>query len=383
MFNLPKLWVSYGIGLFLLFLGVLLSGTHLGGAIAVLGFLVCFANSLYFSKKSLGIKWNIYSVLNNKTYRQLTQKNIRTEGGTYNENIQGDSINIQGITIYVGQDLSDFSAQIRDLCHRLEEREIDPETAEEKVTQELKSQISQNPKIRTKILRWKKALGILSSEQPNDTELAERVIEFSTDNSLQMGGDSIFVFEGKYKQLYDLLEAQKWREADHETARIMYDLMPDFKYILDIDQVPPKDLRNINKLWVNFSHGRFGLSVQKNIWLKIVQAYDSNENTIFKSKNWSSHYTGMIDDSIFYAFIDRVGWSREQSRIYYTDLEYSLKAPRGHFPARLMFVASSSYYSKPSNYCYLNKSICYELMNREYYRIPFIPPWLENWLPLE
>jgi len=88
-----------------------------------------------------------------------------------------------------------------------------------------------------------------------------------------------------------------------------------------------------------------------------------------------------IDDSAYIAFIDRVGWPRERNRIYHTDLEYSLKAPRGHLPAILMF--ENHFYSSPSNYYYFNQSIFDELMEREYSRIPFIPAWLENWLSVE
>jgi len=206
---------------------------------------------------------------------------------------------------------------------------------------------------------------------PNDKELAEIVVKFANEDSSDFSINSIFVVEGRYKKLHDLLEAGKWKEADEETVKVMCNLMPERHYIyIDVDQIPPKDLRTINKLWLKFSNGRFGLSVQHSIWIKILKEYHSNEN-----KYW-------IDDSVYKVFIDRIGWTRESNRIYHGDLEYSLKAPKGHLPAILMF--QNPYYSDcNSNYYYLNKSIFKALMDREYYRIPFIPSWLENWLFIE
>jgi len=237
----------------------------------------------------------------------------------------------------------------------------------------LKIQIHRNPRIRVKLLKWKKQLGISTSNLPNDTELAERVVNFAAEQSEDFPGNSIFVVEGKYKKLHELLEAGKWKEADEETVKVICSLMPDRDYTnIDVAQIPPKDLRRINQLWVKFSNGRFGLSVQQSIWKKILKAYHSNGNELWEI---------LIDDSAYIAFIDRVGWPRERNRIYHTDLEYSLKAPRGHLPAILMF--ENHFYSSPSNYYYFNQSIFDELMEREYSRIPFIPAWLENWLSVE
>jgi hypothetical protein len=117
---------------------------------------------------------------------------------------------------------------------------------------------------------------------------------------------------------------------------------------------------------IKFSNGRFGLSVQQKIWKKILKAYHADGNQFW------------VDSSAYQVFIDYVGWTRESDRIYHAELKYSLRAPHGHLPAILMF--ENPCYSYSSNYYHLNQSIFDELMEREYYRISFIPSWLENWL---
>ena len=73
-----------------------------------------------------------------------------------------------------------------------------------------------------------------------------------------------------YTNLRDLLAAKKWKEADEETARVMLKVAGreeegrlDNKHI---EKFPCEDLRTIDQLWVKYSNGRFGFSVQKSIF---------------------------------------------------------------------------------------------------------------------
>ena len=69
-----------------------------------------------------------------------------------------------------------------------------------------------------------------------------------------------------YTQLWDLLAAQKWKKADEETARVMLQVANrEEECWLDpesIDNFPCEDLQTIDRLWVHYSNGRFGFSVQ-------------------------------------------------------------------------------------------------------------------------
>src|SRR5919202_6908715 len=73
-----------------------------------------------------------------------------------------------------------------------------------------------------------------------------------------------------YRQLTKLLETGKWRKADEHTWEILLQIAvrEDEGWLssADIDSFPPTDLRTIDQLWQQYSSGRFGLSVQQQIW---------------------------------------------------------------------------------------------------------------------
>ncbi|MCT7978922.1 serine/threonine-protein kinase [Laspinema olomoucense] len=99
-----------------------------------------------------------------------------------------------------------------------------------------------------------------------------------------------------YYKLRDLLAAKQWEEADLETAKRMWEVMgrSDKEWLRseDIERFPCKDLKIIDKLWVHYSQGKYGFSVQKKIWLEC----GSPTFPIFDNDNWER-------------FCDRVGWS--------------------------------------------------------------------------
>ncbi|MCC3433092.1 MAG: GUN4 domain-containing protein, partial [Microcoleus sp. PH2017_04_SCI_O_A] len=72
-----------------------------------------------------------------------------------------------------------------------------------------------------------------------------------------------------YRQLDRLLASGKWKEADKETSRVMLKVAGREKLWLDkksLEKFPCEDLRIIDQLWVQYSNGRFGFSVQKRIY---------------------------------------------------------------------------------------------------------------------
>jgi serine/threonine protein kinase len=124
-----------------------------------------------------------------------------------------------------------------------------------------------------------------------------------------------------YTKLRDLLKQQKWRDADAETARIMLQVANRIEEGWlgwdDINKLPCEDLQNINRLWIDSSGGRFGFSVQ---------------TQIYRSLGGTEKYSEKIWDS----FGDRVGWRQGlpllKDWIYYKNITFELKAPRGHLP---------------------------------------------------
>ena len=77
-----------------------------------------------------------------------------------------------------------------------------------------------------------------------------------------------------YRELEKLLKEKEWLKADGLTARIMLKVANREKEgWLNEDSVkifPCIDLQTIDKLWVHYSDGKFGFSVQKN-WLEVVK----------------------------------------------------------------------------------------------------------------
>ena len=104
----------------------------------------------------------------------------------------------------------------------------------------------------------------------------------------------------RYYSLFHCLMDGQWQEADKETARIMLEVagQTDRCYLdeEDIANFPCEDLRILDQLWVQFSGGRFGFSVQKEIYVSVGGKLDKVDRAFFK------------DDRAFYNFCHRVGW---------------------------------------------------------------------------
>ncbi len=129
----------------------------------------------------------------------------------------------------------------------------------------------------------------------------------------------------RYQKLRDLLKAGKWKEADKETATVMFQVAGRvWEGHLDtysIQNFPCEDLRMIDQLWVKYSFGRFGFSVQKRIWLSVGGKADEN-------------------DEIERRFGDRVGWRVNNEWLNDDNLTFSLHAPEGHLPSGVRIVSS-------------------------------------------
>ena len=113
-----------------------------------------------------------------------------------------------------------------------------------------------------------------------------------------------------YRQLTKLLETRKWRKADEHTWEILLQITlreeEGWLSAADIDSFPCTDLRTIDQLWQHHSNGRFGLSVQQQIW-----------------ESAGGKYT---------EFCDRIGWRVKDIWKFYEELSFSDNSPPGHLP---------------------------------------------------
>jgi serine/threonine-protein kinase len=86
-----------------------------------------------------------------------------------------------------------------------------------------------------------------------------------------------------YRKLRELLAAEKWSEAERETLAVMLkaaQTQEDWLYRPDIKTFPCNDLRIIDTLWVKYSKGIFGFSVQKRIWQELGSKVDYETNNL-------------------------------------------------------------------------------------------------------
>ncbi|CAN5676982.1 hypothetical protein BH23CYA1_BH23CYA1_15520 [soil metagenome] len=123
-----------------------------------------------------------------------------------------------------------------------------------------------------------------------------------------------------HTKLRDLLEAGDWKATDQETYEVMIRAVgkePGNYFTSDeLLNFPCKDLLAIDRLWVKYSQGLFGFSVQKKIYVECGARLDGK-------------YPG---DKVWQAFGDRVGWRVNGSWLSYDDVTFDISAPEGHLP---------------------------------------------------
>ncbi|MFZ1024633.1 MAG: GUN4 domain-containing protein [Limnoraphis robusta] len=124
-----------------------------------------------------------------------------------------------------------------------------------------------------------------------------------------------------YRKLKYFLENKMWKEADEETFKKLLELTGREKegklLETDLNLLFSEDLRTIDRLWIKYSNGNFGLSIQTKI-------YQSLKNTQQQK-----------DDQVWNAFGEKVGWYVNNSWLWYKSVNFSTSAPSGHLPARI------------------------------------------------
>ena len=125
-----------------------------------------------------------------------------------------------------------------------------------------------------------------------------------------------------YTRLRDLLKAGDWKEADKETYLRMLEAIgrEEGDYIREEELLnfPCADLKTIDRLWVHYSQGHLGFSVQKKIYVECGAKLDG------KSPG----------DKIWRVFCDRIGWRVNENYISYIEVIFNTNAPQGHLPIR-------------------------------------------------
>jgi hypothetical protein len=116
-----------------------------------------------------------------------------------------------------------------------------------------------------------------------------------------------------YAPLQKLLAQQYFQAADQMTLHKLCELagvqavQRKWLYFTEVEQFPIADLRTINALWLVHSEGRFGFSVQRELWLSVGKNWDK----LWEKISWKSGNN----------------WTR-----YPEEFTWDLTAPKGHLP---------------------------------------------------
>jgi len=116
-----------------------------------------------------------------------------------------------------------------------------------------------------------------------------------------------------YQPLLDALVAQEYQTADRLTLQKLCEAAgPDtvkrgWLYFTEVESLPATDLLTVDRLWLAYSGGKFGFSVQRRLWLSLGRNFE---------KLWP-----------------RIGWKEGNIWTRYPGgFVWDLSAPLGHLP---------------------------------------------------
>ena len=173
-----------------------------------------------------------------------------------------------------------------------------------------------------------------SQNYTNQVDYSNLEVSLDTSASNSYGRD--------YRNLCDLLAEGRWREADEETSEMIlrvakYDAKESYITPQIPQHTPCEDICTIDRLWLKYSNGRFGFSVQRRILLGI------REDALFillrkPSERKENYYEEMKKEMELESNFNKlIGWyapydDGSSGLKSYNDLTFSIQAPYGHLP---------------------------------------------------
>lgn len=140
-----------------------------------------------------------------------------------------------------------------------------------------------------------------TSQEFLQTNFPEGIVPLKSDSGISYNSLQKLLVNQDF-QAADLLTIQKMCEAAGSQA-----VKRKWLYFTEVESLPIQDLRTINQLWVVHSQGKFGFSVQREIWLGL-------------NKNWVNLWP-------------KIGWKDGNNWTRYPNgFTWNLSAPRGHLP---------------------------------------------------
>jgi GUN4-like len=143
-----------------------------------------------------------------------------------------------------------------------------------------------------------------------------------------------------YRNLRNCLAVKDFESANKETKSIFQKISYINLNLSDPDpenmitpRIPCTDICTIDRLWVKYSQGRFGISVQHDIWINIYaslykekQEFDKRE----KIERDADELSFWAQEDAWSKLNDIVGWKSNNFGLI--SLIYQVSAPQGHLP---------------------------------------------------
>lgn len=149
----------------------------------------------------------------------------------------------------------------------------------------------------------------------------------STSFNIPTTGSEASEVGADYTKLANLLAKQKLKAADRETTDKLFGLAKGkpHEYLPEgnMKKVPCKDLRTINNLWLAYSRGKYGFSVQRKLYEQIYEQ-------VRRQPKIPSYD---VESEVYDRFARRVGWTvRDDARLKYDALIFNPRGGEGHLP---------------------------------------------------
>lgn len=122
-----------------------------------------------------------------------------------------------------------------------------------------------------------------------------------------------------YFKLAYFLKTSQWKKADMEILSTIQRVQ-NRSWFLDIKHFPYSDLRIIDQLWLKYSNGHFGLSLQKQIWTEVGGKLDYADDLIAAGESYIK-------------LSEKLEWQKDGKWVNDDDLVWDLSlAPKAHLP---------------------------------------------------
>jgi hypothetical protein len=112
------------------------------------------------------------------------------------------------------------------------------------------------------------------------------------------------------REIESLLQSSEWKIADEKTSFLLCKFLnhsdDDLISVEEVHLLSCQILEEVDRLWVQNSHGRFGFSVQRKVWASSKEKED--------------------------LFYNKIGWKIKGNWLGYNDLCFEIDGPIGHFP---------------------------------------------------